>query len=220
MTWRWVERDLAEGWTVHVKPHACRLRRDLPPFLRELEQAGIRAFPVAEAELGKLPLPPSGLISARQTETAYPGSIYVWPRQPTDEIAGFSPATGDALAEWLGDFLLARPREDVRSKLARSAAKTRHAFVVMSSLSGVPFAVTDLLIADDAPLPTVAPDLPEEVTDAWVASVWDTGVGFRWSSSAQRWQTFLKRPLLTDPPVADGGRSMGGSAGVPSRGPT
>ena len=187
---RWVESDLAGGWLVHVKPNARQLRRRLPPFLRSLESAGIREFH-SDATPNLAP-PPPGVLEAKQSGTDFPGSIYVQPDLPLEQVAGYMADTGNALAEWLGAFLRDNERADVRRKLARSGAEERHAFVIVTGLSGVPFAVTGLLIPDDAPLPIVTPDLPSEVTDVWAASSWDSGVGFRWSSATRRWRRFSK----------------------------
>lgn len=188
---RWEEHDLAGGWAVHVKPNARRLRRELPPFLRTLERAGIREFPGSATESTSNVVVPA-IVSARQRDTKFPGSIYVLLDLPSEQVAGFAAGDGDALSEWLGNFLRDDALADVRQKLARSGAAERHAFVVVSGFSGASFAVTGLLIPSDAPLPIIAPDLPPEVTDVWAASVWDSGVGFRWSSATHRWQRFSK----------------------------
>jgi hypothetical protein len=140
-------------------------------------------------------VPPAGVVTATQNDTAFPGSIYVLQDLPLEQVASFVADTGDLVAEWLGDFLHDDARADVRQKLARSGADERHAFVLVSGLSGVPFAVTGLLMADEEPLPTVQPRLPAEVTDVWVASAWARGVGFRWASVTRRWETFAKRSL-------------------------
>jgi hypothetical protein len=73
---QWVEDDLAGGWGVTVSPNARQLRRDLPPFLRSLEDAGIRSFPGLEP-MAHLPVPPRGVVRAQQSDTDRPGSIYV-----------------------------------------------------------------------------------------------------------------------------------------------
>jgi hypothetical protein len=195
---RWLEPDLAGGWGVTVKPNARHLRRELPPFLRSLERAGIRRFPDPAMQPTAI-VSPRGVVEATQSSTEFPGSIYVLLDFPVDQIVGFMADTGDALAAWLGDFLHDESRADLRQKLARSGAAERHAFVIISGLSGVSFSVTGLLIANDAPLPLVAPSLPPEVTDVWTASTWDSGVGFRWSSATQRWQRFAKRWQVSSP---------------------
>ena len=194
---RWVEPSLVGGWSVHVDPSAPRrqgqtLRRDLPVLLGLFERAGAVAFPTAETVARFEPLAQAlGVVSANQGGTDYPGSIYVTPEVPAERRAGFAQGTGDALAEWVGVFLRADARADVLAKLARSGFDERHVFIVVGTEPGLAFSVVDHLIRNDAPTPTVAPDLPVEVTDAWVASVWDAGRGFRWSPGGG-WQTFDK----------------------------
>jgi len=62
---------------------------------------------------------------------------------------------------------LAKPSQahNVR-KLAASGARERHVFVLVPGFTSAP-AVIDLLIAVDAPLPTITPVLPSEVTHVW-----------------------------------------------------
>ncbi len=38
-----------------------------------------------------------------------------------------------------------------------------------------PFSASDSLIRSDAPLPDVAPNLPDGITDVWLMSTWSTG---------------------------------------------
>jgi hypothetical protein len=200
---RWVEPDLAGGWLVMVKPNARQLTRELPPFLRSLEHAGIRKFGGRAAEPTAIVSPP-GIVKATQSGTDFPGSIYVLPDLPSDLVAGFMAETGDSLAAWIGDFLRDDARTDLRQKLARSGVAERHAFVVVSGLSGLSFAITGLLDSNDAPDPIAAPDLPPEVTDVWVASIWASGVGFRWSSATRCWVRFAKPPLQPSSPNPQG----------------
>ncbi len=192
---RFVERDLVGGWLVLAKASARKLREKLPPFLRELEGAGIKEFRVRPGQsTARLASAPPGVVRATQGPTAVPGSIYVQPDLPNEQVAGFMGNTGDALAKWLADFLHDPARTDVRTKLMRSGAAERHAFVLVSGLSGAPFTVVGLLIANDAVSPVAAPDLPPEITDVWAVSPWDSGLGFRWSSVTGRWQRFAKSP--------------------------
>ena len=196
-----VERNLVGGWFVLAKTSARRLREKLPPFLRELEDAGIREFRVRQGQAAAtLVSVPPGVVRATQHPTAVPGSIYVQPDLPNEQVAAFMASTGDALAKWLADFLREPAQTDVRTKLMRSGAAERHAFVVVSGLSGAPFTVTGLLIAKDAVDPVAAPVLPPEITHVWAVSPWDSGLCFRWSS-ATGWQRFSKPPLhLASPP--------------------
>ena len=45
-------------------------------------------------------------------------------------------------------------------KLASSGASERHLFVLLPGFNAAPFAVNDLLIARNAPLPVIPPTLP------------------------------------------------------------
>jgi hypothetical protein len=74
----------------------------------------------------------------------------------------------------------------------RSGADERHLFVIVPGFCDAPFAVADLLMQDDPPLPTVAPSLPPEVSHVWAMSTWNAGAGMRWSPEFG-WQHFDKR---------------------------
>jgi hypothetical protein len=191
---RWQVATLTGGWLVSVEPEARvrRLRRDLPEFLRSLEEAGIRNFrvgslyPNAFEEAAKR----LKVVDAFQGGTDFPGSIYLIPELPLERVAGNVAETGDALAEWITEFLGGSGCADVRRKLARSAAAETHTFVILAGFSA-PFAVTDLLLRPDAPLPIIDPKLPDEISEVWAVSSWSTGIGFRWSE-AYGWQKFDK----------------------------
>src|SRR5262249_7398179 len=127
-----------------------------------------------------------------QSGTQYPGSIYPMPEQTFDKLTGYAASTGDALSEWVGDWLRDPVRSDNLTKLGRSGATARHMFIVLPSMADALFRVTELFVRSDAPLPTAAPDLPPEVTHVWVAGVWGSP-GMRWSLDAG-WQRFATRP--------------------------
>ncbi len=58
-----------------------------------------------------------------------------------------------------------------------------------------PFHVLDLLMFDDRPLPTIAPQLPAEITDVWAATPGTTGTVYRWSATTG-WLRFRKPPAV------------------------
>ena len=113
------------------------------------------------------------------------------PDKPLEEMAGFSAVTGDPLAKWLSEWIVEPSRVDNLRKLGDSGAHERHLFVLLPGFNQAPFAVNDLLMAPGSPLPTVPPNLPTEVTHAWVMSGWSTGDGFRWSPDTG-WSRFTK----------------------------
>jgi len=76
--------------------------------------------------------------------------------------------TGDPLAAWLGDWIIDAKQSDNLRKLATSGKDEGHLFIIVAGLGNVPFHVTDLLIRDDVPLPTIPLPLPREVTHVWV----------------------------------------------------
>jgi hypothetical protein len=193
---RWQVDGLRGGWLVALTPSARhrRIRAELPDLLLELEAKAIRHLEptdMAGRTFDKI-ASDLGVASAWQSrETAFPGSVYLTIEQPLDKRVGYVSRTGNALATWLGDFLQSPAQADVLAKLARSGAAERHAFVLVASFTTASFSVVDLLIRRDAPLPTVPPELPNEVTDVWVASTWSNGLGFRWSPRSG-WLTFDK----------------------------
>jgi hypothetical protein len=192
---RWQEPTLAGGWAVTMPPsaRARRLRELLPSFLSSLEVAGVRDFRVGESGNPRADQVARalGVATARQSDTDFPGSIYVLLELPPEKTGGWVADTGDACAEWLGDFLSGPGRADLRRKLGQSNAAETHAFVFLPGLSDAPFSVTDLLMRDDAPLPLADPVLPSEITHVWAASGWTTGRGFRWSRG-DGWASFEK----------------------------
>jgi hypothetical protein len=201
---RWICEGLEGGWAVHVDPSArsvSRLREDLPGLLRTFEDAGTREYrPIQGYAKSRLELADElGITHAFQGGTDTPGSVYVYPEQPSDRVSGVVADTGDALADWLAGFLADPERGDVRSKLAASGADETHAFVIVPELTTAPFGVSDLLMRDEAPLPTFDPDLPLEVSHVWTVSTWSTGFGFRWSPS-EGWSSFDKTVAQTDDP--------------------
>jgi hypothetical protein len=195
---RWIAPDLVGGWFVYVDPYGwrprdARLHRDLPAFLRDLEELGVTEYPAATVRAARLEPTASRLrvVRARQNRTDHRGSIYVQPELPADQWTGFAQPNSDAIATWVGDFLADDKRADVRKKLAASGATMRHVFVVVAALSGVPFAVIGGLISNDPAVPTIPPQLPNEITDVWIASTWSAGIGFRWGPDIG-WTTFSK----------------------------
>lgn len=192
---RWIDDALDGGWMVSVLPtaRANRLRRELPPLLRQMESAGSAHFRSrlwTEDELDQ-PLRSLGITALHQGQTDFPGSIYVTIEQPLERMGGWVADHGEALSRWAGVFLREPQQRDVLTKLGRSGLSERHAFVIVTGFPAADFDVTELLMRNDAPLPEAPPELPAEVTHFWVVSTWASGTGMRWSPDAQ-WQRFSK----------------------------
>jgi hypothetical protein len=198
----WVVNDLHGGWVVSVFP-SCRvrqLRAELPTLLRGLEEAGIANL---DAPVGRTPawLEPLGerlgIAAVHQGPTSRPGSIYLTIELEPERTGGVVPSNGDAIAAWLGAFLREPMQADVLKKLRNSGVSERHAFVFVPGFTPAPWPVPYLLMIDPVPLPTTVPDLPSEVTDAWVASTWSTTTGLRWSPEVG-WRHFSKTVAAED----------------------
>ena len=192
----WTEPALAGGWLVRVQPsaRANNLVRQLPGLLGDLERDGRRAVSgdQASADQACVVAGQLGIVQALQGPTEHPGSIYIMPpERPLEQMGGYSPSTGDPLARWLGEWVSDPSRTDNLRKLERSGAPERHLFLLVPGFNSGSFAVSDLLIAPGAPLPTIPPALPAEITHVWAASTWDSGDGFRWSPDAA-WERFVK----------------------------
>jgi hypothetical protein len=201
----WTDGRLRGGWFVTVDAARTRVKdlsSGLPALLAELEATNrpsldreydseADALATRAAELGVLFAWQSGT-------TSKPGSIYT--AVDTRGLAGFVAETGDAVATWIGGFLEAQERQDVRQKLGASGVEARHAFVWVPLLfTTAPFGVVEVLTRRTIPLPTVAPELPTEVTDVWVASTWDGGL--RWAPG-QGWSSFHVTPQSSPSPAS------------------
>lgn len=110
------------------------------------------------------------------------------PGQTFEKTTGFAADDGNALAEWVGEWLRQPVRADNLTKLMRLGVDERHIFIILPSMADVGFEVTELFMRSDAPLPTIPPNLPPEITHVWVASVWGHS-GVRWSPEAG-WEWF------------------------------
>jgi hypothetical protein len=196
-----LEPGLVGGWLVRIlaSAQARELEKHLPGLLQDLEQEGrkviwgnLASADALSARAGRL-----RVVEALQSPTDRLGSIYVMPPEGSaDQIGGYSPPTGDPLAEWLGKWLADPKRADNVYKLVSADVDERHIFVVVPGFTSVPFAVNDLLVAPSAPLPTIPPGLPAGITHVWAMSTWDSGDGFRWSPG-RGWTRFDKVPLPT-----------------------
>lgn len=192
---RWLAEGIEGGWMVALDPliaRARRIERELPELLAQLEKLEIREVRPRRRR-GVLDDLASdlGIVSAGQSDTDFPGSIYITLDLGPERSGGWVADTGDALASWLGHFLKEPKQKDVRDKLVSSGAPERHAFVYLPGFTTAPFSASDLLMRDGAPLPVEDPRLPDEVTHVWAVSTWSSGDGFRWSPE-DGWARFAK----------------------------
>jgi len=192
---RWDEPRIVPGligqWVVWVSMTARNIKLlplELPSLLLEVEKVGFTDELIRKAaELGIAWAQPGG--------TKFPGSISVVPELPPHQAGGAVASTGDALSEWISKWIIEPLRSDNLRKLQRSAVGERHLFVIIPGFGSMAsFPVTDLLMRTDAPLPTVNPQLPSEITHVWVMGTW-AAHGFRWSPD-QGWKTFASNAEL------------------------
>jgi hypothetical protein len=195
---RWIEPSINGGWMVTVRPMARtkRIKAELPTLLRALETQGITRldsddFFDMRRSNEALHATDLGVACAHQSGTDFPGSIYITIELADDRMGGWVADTGDAIAEWLGPFLAHDDRRGDRDKLMRSGASERHLFVHLPTFAEAPFGVTDPLMRNDGPLPTIDPSLPDEVTHVWTIGGWSTGRGMRWAPDSG-WSYFDK----------------------------
>jgi hypothetical protein len=126
-----------------------------------------------------------GIVHASRYSADYSGKVYL----TMPGTGGGVDDKGTQLPKWLGDFLRNPDQADVLSKLQRSGATNRHAFVI-ASFQGVPWSVESYLTGSLTSIPSDPPDLPSPVTEVWiVAGFGDKGLhwnGNTWRSVATR----------------------------------
>ncbi len=197
---RWVEKGLQGAWMVYVDPRAREnvLRAELPALLAELQARGIRRLPRKHEHFSIEPDPlllrveALGVVRASQSSgTSFPGVIYPNIEQPVERVSGFVTNSGQALVEWIPEFLGEPRRADNLRKLSGSGAAGRHVFIVVPAWSEAPFGVTDILLRDppEAVVPESPPQLPEPVTHVWLMSTFEAHSGLRWSPD-EGWSRF------------------------------
>src|SRR5439155_9444207 len=95
---RWICDDIDGGWIVTVDPTARfqRLRPELPGLLAELEAAEIRWLRPEEEPWNPLAVRARdlGIVSASQSATNYPGSIYTTIELANEKRGGVVGSTG------------------------------------------------------------------------------------------------------------------------------
>jgi hypothetical protein len=187
-----LQLSIKGDWIVEIAPTARvkAIRQNIEQLLQELEAreiynvyADYRLEWDAPSLFGKLD-------SLKITHA----SCYT--RQGTGKVHLTMPGTGGAVDEhgsalpaWVGEFLRDPTRRDVLSKLQRSRAAERHAFII-ATLTGAPWPVESYLMGNLDHVPTPAPDLPAPVTGVWVVSGMARR-GIRWDGNT--WKLFEAR---------------------------
>lgn len=190
---RWVEKGISGGWAVECKPstRVKDLRSQLPLLLKGYESLGITQFD-SRRRTASHPLDEIaqclGITHAMQSSTDFPGSIYLMIDLPAERTGTMVSENADAAAAWIGSFLKETRQQDVLSKLRASGVDERHAFVIFPGFSTAPYSVIDPLIRPNCLPPTIDPELPDEVTDVWMASTWSVRRALFWSS-IHGWQS-------------------------------
>lgn len=202
---RWTVPNLQGGWMLQLVPtaRAKRLLKDLPAFLEELEGKEITEIPRQrrrhegpESVEGRARV--LGIVSGNQSSTDFPGSIYLTIERSPERTGGVVDSTGSAVPGWVRDFLLDPNQSDVLSKLERSGARERHAFIPVPGFSTAPFGVVDMLWREERDaVPTTRPHLPEQVTHVWLMAFWSIGSGLRWSPDSG-WERFERQFDIED----------------------
>jgi hypothetical protein len=193
----WDVAELRGVWAVWAAASArvkTRLKNELPLVLGTFEMAGVRRFSpdFTPGVPGAALAADLGVMHAHRGGTRSPGRIHLSVDLPFERASGFVPTTGDPLAEWVTTFLASPRCEDVRRKLRESGTRETHVFVLIPGLvADAPFAVIELVMQDDAPLPLVDPEVPTEISNVWASTPGQTGTVFRWSPAAG-WSTFGK----------------------------
>jgi len=171
---RWIEQSLDGGWLLELDPR-CRakaLKRRAPHLLRRLEHNPDDHD--AATELKQL-----GVTHAHKSATDFPGSIYVTLDRDASLTGGIVASTGDGILTWFQDWIKGEDQAHNLAKLgAAQHLPERHLFVLLPGFTSAPFSASDLLMRDDAPLPTISPSLPDPLTHVWFMSTWNSGAIF------------------------------------------
>jgi len=193
---RWIEPDLEGGWcaTLFPEARAKRVKAELPSLLKQLEQEGVKQNRIASKEWEER-LSELGISHLLQSGTDYPGSIYLTIELPHEKSGGMVANNGDALAQWIGEWIAQPQQEHNLNKLRASGLDEQHLFVILPGFADASFQVTYLLMKDNAPLPIIPPTLPDNVSHVWCMSSWNSGDGMRWSRG-EGWQHFAKNLVV------------------------
>lgn len=191
---RWIDQRLAGGWAVELAPtaRAKKVLQQLPDLLFEIENATAGATMAMPMDLLRRQVHDLGVTRLSQSRTDYPGSIYaLLDQHHLNGVPG--PQEVQGVSAWVTSFLASPEQADVVNKLRNSEAPRTHVFIVIPAFSKAPMSVVGALLHHDPPHDLSDPELPEGVSDIWMASTWAVGSGLRWSQ-AQGWNRFRTDP--------------------------
>jgi hypothetical protein len=187
-----LQLSISGDWIVEIAPAARvkTVKQHLEQLLQGLEARGIYKVDVDWELEWNDPVLFNNLNSINITHA----SCYT--QQGTGKVYLTMPGNGGAVDEhgiavpgWVGEFLRDSARQDVLSKLERSGAPHRHAFLIVT-FTGATWAVESYLSGNLEHLPSHAPDLPVPVTGVWVVSRMGQR-GLRWDEDT--WKLFETR---------------------------
>src|SRR5690242_4117849 len=144
--------DLSSNWIVSVRLGAPTrpVLDQAHEVLAELESAGIEMFDTDRSNHGYRELSARarhlGIETANALRHGGGGRVRFTPAYPVDRSAGFMRPNGNALAEWVGDWLREPARADNLVKLRRSGRGERHMFVLLPMLPTAPFEVFNVFL--------------------------------------------------------------------------
>lgn len=164
--------SLAKTWWLGLGPSANlkRIEAEAPAWLAELEDIGYTVPALTEIEfLADVPPPLLRLITLGVAEiaTGAPARSGEHAVRLLARGTGGYPEDGwEGFLAAVSDLIRAPQLADVRSKLIRTNAAERHAFVGTTETSD--WALNYSLAMERASVPDRAPSLPEEITHLWL----------------------------------------------------
>lgn len=184
-----IQLSIIGDWQVVIVKEAKvnRIRQRIERLLQKLESRDIWNVCVDhnlkryDEELFN-ELKPLGIIRAYCFRTRGTAKVHLGMRG----IGGAVDINGEAITQWIGEFLRRPKQQDVISKLANSGAVECQVFVPVE-FGGAPWPVESYLTGDLEHLPVAEPNLPFPVTGVWIISVFGKH-GVRWDGA--EWQLF------------------------------
>jgi hypothetical protein len=179
-------------WRIGIarKARIRTIKRRIEPILQNLEEQEI-----SEVRVGHfLKRDDSGLLEELKSLDIQHVSCFRMPgtgrvHMLMEGVGGGVDTTGNALPQWIEEFLRDPKQEDVLFKLRHTGAQERWVFVPVTH-RGAPWPLESYLTGELDCLPATEPSLPSPVTGIWVASTFGTH-GVRWDSVG--WRSFRIR---------------------------